>query len=209
MDFNTFLLLAPSILLGLTLHEFAHGFVAYLKGDPTAKNMGRLTLNPLKHLDLFGTIMLFIVHFGWAKPVIVNPANLKNPKIDMLQIALAGPATNLLLAAIFGISFQVLKPWIMVNEGLGPVIQQFLFLGTLINASLAVFNMLPIPPLDGSRIIHVMVPDRYEEQYYQFQRIGGMVLFGVLLLGFFTNISIISKVLMPPVHFITSLFMGI
>ena len=206
MDFIQFLLLAPSILLGLTLHEFAHGYVAYRLGDPTAKEQGRLTLNPLAHLDLMGTIMLFLVHFGWAKPVMVNPNNLTNPKRDMMYIALAGPLMNLALAWGIGLIVRFGKPWFAQHETVGPIIYQMIFLGVLINVSLAIFNLLPIPPLDGSRILHAIVPDRYENEYRLFERVGGMLLIGILILGYVTHLSIFGAVLGPPVKFFLELF---
>ncbi len=212
MNFMDFLIIAPSALIALTLHELAHGLVAFFLGDPTAKRMGRLTLNPLKHLDLMGTILIFVLHFGWAKPVIVNPNNFKNPKRDMVLVALAGPLTNLILAALFGLGVKLISgSYIIGSEPseLTIVLYRMLFFGVIINVSLAIFNMLPIPPLDGSRLIGAIVPDRYNMQYRKFEKVGTMFLMGILLIGAFSEISIIGKILNTPVEILVKLFSGV
>ena len=137
-------LLIPVLLFALVFHEFSHGWVAYKLGDPTAKNQGRLTLNPLSHLDPFGSMMILFVGFGWAKPVPVDSRYLANPRKDMMKIAFAGPASNLLLALIGGILIRL--------TGYAGPLTSMLIMFTQINISLAVFNMIPIPPLDGSQI---------------------------------------------------------
>ena len=137
-------LLIPVLLFALVFHEFSHGWVAYKLGDPTAKHQGRLTLNPIAHLDPFGSLMILFVGFGWAKPVPVDSRYLANPRVDMMKIAFAGPASNLLLALISGILIRL-------TGYMGPL-TSMLILFTQINISLAVFNMIPIPPLDGSQI---------------------------------------------------------
>jgi Zn-dependent protease len=206
MDTATFFLLAPSILLGLTLHEYAHGWVADRLGDPTARMNGRLTLNPLAHLDFLGTLMLFLVHFGWAKPVPVNPMMLKNPKKDMLLVAVAGPITNFFLAMIFGILLRFMGP---PENSLAATLITMLQYGVIINISLMLFNMLPIPPLDGSRVLRAVVPDRYEAQYRVYERFGGLALMGIIILGQVTGISIIGAVLGPTTRFFFILFVEI
>ncbi len=204
-DPTTLLLLVPSILLGLTLHELAHGLVADRLGDPTPRNQGRLTLNPIKHLDLIGTIMLFVVHFGWAKPVQVNPRNFQNVKRDMLLVALAGPLTNLVLAALLGLILRGIEP---DPQGTMLIVEQMLYVGVLINVSLGIFNLLPIPPLDGSRILHAVWPNRYEHQYRLFEKYGGIVLLAIILFGMFSGVSIIWAVLGPATDFFMTLFAG-
>ena len=139
-------LLIPVLLFALVFHEFSHGWVAYKLGDPTAKHQGRLTLNPIAHLDPFGSLMILFVGFGWAKPVPVDSRYLANPRVDMMKIAFAGPASNLLLALISGILIRI-------TGYMGPL-TSMLILFTQINISLAVFNMIPIPPLDLS-LIHI------------------------------------------------------
>jgi Zn-dependent protease len=206
------IIIAPSALIALTLHELAHGLVAFFLGDPTAKRMGRLTLNPLKHLDLMGTILLIVLHFGWAKPVIVNPNNFKNPKRDMVLVAIAGPLTNLILAALFGLGVKyIVGSYVVGTEPseLTILAYKMFFFGVLINVSLAVFNMLPIPPLDGSRLIGAIVPDRYYGYYRKFEKMGTMFLMGILLIGAFSKISIIGGILNAPVGFLVKFFSGV
>jgi len=146
MNYTALLLSIPPILLALSFHEYAHAWMANRKGDPTAKMLGRLTMNPLAHLDPMGTLMIVILHFGWAKPVPVNPLNLKDPKKDMLWIALAGPASNVILAAGLGLLIRVMNGFGLRIDGsfLG-LFQYMLYFAVMINLVLAIFNMLPIP----------------------------------------------------------------
>src|SRR5512139_57289 len=145
----------PVFLLALTIHEFAHGWVANRLGDPTAKLQGRLTLNPMAHLDIIGTIAIVLIGFGWAKPVPVDARYLRRPRQDMILIAAAGPGSNLILAAAVALCYRMI-PWAV----LGPEwtwllvpLRAMLRTGVWVNVLLAVFNLLPIPPLDGSRVV--------------------------------------------------------
>ena len=164
MNLATLLLLAPPILIALTFHEYAHAYAAYRRGDDTARQLGRLSLNPLRHLDPLGTIMIFLVHFGWAKPVPVNPDLLKNPRKDMLWIAAAGPLSNMVLALVSGLLLRIL----FATEGMpdahtGRVMGPLWFMVAMslqINLALAIFNILPIAPLDGSKILSGLLPAR-------------------------------------------------
>jgi Zn-dependent protease len=168
MQFQTLLLIAPPILLALTFHEYAHAYMAYRYGDDTARQSGRLTLNPLRHLDPLGTIMIFIVHFGWAKPVPVNPNRLRNPKKDMLWISAAGPLANMVLALASGLLIRVLLT-IGVTPDRHTAIGLLFFMVIMslqINLALAIFNILPIAPLDGSKILFALLPVRYEKLIY-------------------------------------------
>ena len=189
------LLLAPPILLALTFHEYAHGLVAYRLGDPTAKNAGRLTLNPLVHLDPIGTIMLFIVHFGWAKPVPVDPRYFRNPRRDMVWVALAGPVANMVIAIICGLLLQF-----VVNTGMVKP-YGFIFLmiaiAVYINLILAFFNLIPIPPLDGSKIVGGLLPVQYLDKWYAFERVGGFVLLGLIVFGMMTGIHFFGVIFLP------------
>jgi len=160
------LLIAPPILLALTVHECAHAWVANRMGDPTAKMLGRITLNPLKHLDPVGTLALFLSGmFGWARPVPVNPRYFKNISKGMMWVALAGPLSNIGLAIIFSIFhkiFLMLGPSVLAGA---PMVFKPLYImieySILINISLAVFNMIPVPPLDGSKVLcHLLPPDK-------------------------------------------------
>ncbi len=211
MDFRQLLLLAPPIILALTFHEFAHAMVAYLHGDDTAKRSGRLTLNPFAHLDPLGTIMIFIVHFGWAKPVPVNPYNLRNPKKDMLWISAAGPLSNMILALISGLLLRL-----FFNMGIIP--EQHSTMGILfimilwslqINLALAIFNILPIAPLDGSKILSGILPAGFAKQIHLLERYGPFILLGLIILGQISGVSILGRFIWPFVKFFSNLFAGI
>ncbi len=156
MNESTLMILRiPAILLALTVHEFAHGWVAYRKGDNTAQLSGRLTFNPLKHLDIIGTIMLLFGPFGWAKPVPVNPLNLANPRKDMVWVALAGPMSNIILAVVMGL---ILRGLFYAQVPLGQSATLLFYISIQINLGLALFNLLPIPPLDGYNITLGLLP---------------------------------------------------
>ena len=193
-------LLIPVVLFALVFHEFSHGWVAYKLGDPTAKHQGRLTLNPLAHLDPFGSMMILFVGFGWAKPVPVDSRYLANPRVDMMKIAFAGPASNLLLAFIGGILLRV-------TGYMGPL-TSMLILFTQINISLAVFNMIPIPPLDGSQIFSGIMIRKNPNLVMQLQMYGPQILMGLILFGMFTGVSIIWAFMRPFVSFFMFLFAG-
>ncbi len=172
----------PIFLVSLTIHEYAHGWVAYRCGDDTAKRLGRLTLNPLAHISLFGTIILpLIAHFGWAKPVPVNFAVLT--KREIFKVAVAGPAANILLAVVLALAFHLFRLKAL------PAIGNFVLLGILFNLILAVFNLLPIPPLDGSKMVYARLksPEAIRA-YMNYARYGMIVLIGFLVLGGFSLI---------------------
>ena len=179
------------ILSAIILHEYAHGWAAYRLGDPTAKEAGRLTLNPLKHIDPLGTIILpgvllflrsmghSLPVFGWAKPVPVNFLRLGNPKRDMMWVGLAGPAVNIVLAIIFS---ELLKSKTFVFD------REILQFAVFFNLLLATFNMIPIPPLDGSRLVMSLLPNRYVLQYARFEGYGILVVIVLLNFGLFDHI---------------------
>ncbi|MBU0482971.1 MAG: site-2 protease family protein [Proteobacteria bacterium] len=196
-------IMAPPFLLAITFHEFSHGYVAWRLGDPTAQNAGRLTMNPLKHLDPIGVLAFIIMKIGWAKPVPVNAAYFKNPVKDMMWVAIAGPASNLLLALI---SALVIKLLIMIEPVLPQVIIwpliNMVAISIWFNLVLAFFNLIPIPPLDGSRIITGLLP---AEAALFFQKIEP---FGFFLLLILFYLGIIPKLIMPMTNFAHSLIAG-
>lgn len=209
MDIRTIILAAPVIIFSLTVHEFFHAWTANKCGDPTAKNMGRMTLNPLAHLDLFGTLMLFVSNFrfGWAKPVPVNPYNLRNPKRDDFWISAAGPLSNLGMGLIAGLAFRLMVATDM--WGAWEAVDTIIRLMLMINVSLAVFNMLPLFPLDGSHILRSILPDRFSPMLEQLERVAPMALMFLILSGFLFHVSILWIILGPFVRFFIYLFAGV
>jgi len=185
------IMLVPA-LLAIILHEVAHGYVAEQLGDPTARLLGRLTLNPFKHLDPIGTIAIFIFGFGWARPVPVNPRNLRRPRRDMIWVALAGPSTNLLLAALSAVLLRSLG-W-LDQSSLGNVQIYMLIVTPLkmmagfslyINVLLGIFNLIPLPPLDGGRILTGILPARQAALVSRLEPFGFVL---ILFLVFFTDV---------------------
>ena len=191
----TLLISAVAALLCITLHELSHGFIAWRLGDPTAKQAGRLTLNPIKHLDPVGLAMMIIAKVGWAKPVPVDPRYYKNPRRDMVITAMAGPLANLIMGFLFLILAQVsLGFWVRGyynGANVDTLYYMVLILQTIasISVSLAVFNLLPVPPLDGSRLLEYLLPRRWLMTYYRYARaINTIFLFVLLFTDVFTNI---------------------
>ena len=190
-------LLLPAIIIGLTLHELAHGYVAYRLGDNTAARQGRLTINPLAHIDPIGFIALFLVGFGWAKPVPVNPFNMRDPQRGMLLVSLAGPATNMVIAIVtailLGLGIASLFPYGH------DIVMRIIY----INIVLAVFNLLPIPPLDGSKILAGILPPSQANIIHALDNYG----FIILLLLLFTGVisKILSVIIVPIFHLLITL----
>ncbi len=195
------LLTLPIVLLALCLHETAHGYVAYKLGDPTARSLGRLTLNPLKHLDPIGFVCMLAFGFGWAKPVPINTRYFKNPKRDMAICGLAGPVSNILLSVVFAALLRVFYESVMrlplaseQSMYVASLVYTFLSLGIRLNISLAIFNLLPIPPLDGSRLLTAILPWRIASKLIQYEQFIAIALMAALWIG----------ILDPVLNFFTS-----
>lgn len=191
-----------AVLFGITVHEFAHAWVAYKSGDSTAKYMGRLTLNPFAHLDPLGTLMLLIIGFGWGKPIPINPHNF-NKKSDELKVAFAGIVVNILVALILAIPIRLaLLHGIAIESSAG---LSFLNFVVEINLILAAFNLLPIFPLDGSHLVEYFLSESAREE---FQTVGPYILFGLVALNYITNISIFSYLMEPILRLLSLLTKG-
>ncbi len=186
-DLGDMVLRVAAILICLIIHEVSHGLAAYKLGDPTAKENHRLSLNPLRHLDLFGTLMMIVVGFGWAKPVPVDPRYFKKPKQGMAITALAGPASNFILAFLSAIAVNFLSGAMTVKgeEGVLFTAARFFYLLVLLNIGLGIFNLIPFPPLDGSKVLAMFLPDRAYVRWMQLERYGMFVLMLLLFTGVF------------------------
>ncbi len=195
----------PPLLLALTVHEYFHGYVAYRMGDPTAKFAGRLTFNPLKHIDPFGFLAFLIFRFGWAKPVPINPYNFNNYRKGIIYTSIAGPLSNFVLAFVFGfslrilhhstISHQLMPLWIMLQ------------LGLIYNLILCVFNLIPVPPLDGSKVLFHLLPEKYSYVLDYLERYGFVFLIALIFIDNL-GIPILWGWIGPFVKFFGTLFSG-
>lgn len=178
------LITAAAALLCITFHETCHGLAAYALGDPTARRMGRLSLNPLRHLDPMGLLMMLIVKVGWAKPVPVDSRYFKNPRVGMAVVSIAGPLSNVLLSAVAAVGYTVTMFYAIYLEfGFLEVVGEFFYCVFFISAGLAVFNLLPIPPLDGSKVVFSLLPKELYWKLMRYERYGMFLLMGLLLTG--------------------------
>lgn len=191
-----YLINLPGILIAIVCHEFAHGFMAYVLGDNTAKNSGRLTLNPIKHIDPVGFICMLIFRFGWAKPVPINPNNFKNRKRDTFLVSIAGIGTNFIIAILIAI--------ILVYFPISNIYLHNILLVTMMyNIMLGVFNILPFPPLDGSKMLASLLPSKIEYYFYKYER----YFYFILILFIATNW--ISRIISPIINFMVNLIFRI
>ena len=196
-EFIDMLYRVPVILIAFTVHELSHGFVAYLLGDDTAKKAGRLSLNPIRHIDPVGALMLIVMRFGWAKPVPINPSKFKKKKFGIIMTSLAGPFSNLILAILTVVPFSLIylnygSRYASGSGGISEIAITFLFQFILVNISLGIFNLIPIPPLDGSKVLFSLLPDRiYFNYVLRYERYG---MFLLLLLSF---TGLLSRIMSP------------
>jgi Zn-dependent protease len=197
----------PAILAALTFHEYAHGWVADRLGDPTARLSGRLTFNPLAHLDPIGTLALILSPVGWAKPVPVNFANLGRPRRDMIWVAAAGPGANFALATASAWLLRLLDGSRAIGDstwmlGLMTPLSLMLHMSVLINVALAIFNLLPLLPLDGGRVMAGLLPPRQAASYGRLERYGFIILLGLIFSG------VVDRLIWPPIALIAGLLLG-
>lgn len=211
MNFAELILSALAALIALTLHEYAHGYAAYKLGDNTAKAMGRLSLNPIHHIDPIGALCMVLFHFGWAKPVPINPLNFKNPKKGFAITALAGPLTNLVLGFFTTFIYVLCANTFKVSESAFVTALEkntllFLLYFFSINIGLAIFNLIPVPPFDGSRILYVILPDKW---YFKVMKYEKQIYYGViawLFLGKYVYRGLISIPFIGKSAFLSGLF---
>jgi len=212
----TALALIPALVIAIVFHEVAHGWTALALGDPTAKERKRLSLNPIRHVDPFGTLILpgllaltGAPVFGWAKPVPVIKSRLRNPRFGMMAVAAAGPGTNLLLAALGAIALGLVARGGVEPTGLAGFGLATLYSFVLINVFLALFNLLPIPPFDGSHVVEGLLPPRAARVYEKLRPFGFPLLFLLLLVipYFFPELGIVERVVLPPVQWAQEKFM--
>lgn len=201
-----------ALLVAITFHEFSHALIATRLGDPTARNLGRLSLNPLVHIDPMGAIMIFLIGFGWGKPVPVQPHYLRTkPRIGMAAVAFAGPVSNVVMAIVF--AFLVRTNAIPVGTlgimGSTDIATFLLTTMVRLNLALAIFNLIPIEPLDGFKVALGLLPDKFAEPMERYGRNGIAILFIVVMLDFVVpGLNIISRVILPPVNLLESLLLG-
>lgn len=206
MELYTLIAIIIAFIVAITVHEAAHALVAHWLGDPTAKIEGRLSLNPLKHLDPLGTLLLIVVHFGWGKPVPVNPQNLRSPLRDQALISLAGPVSNFIIAMIL---VAIMKNFILTTPlAISSFWGQAIALTITLNLALMVFNLIPIPPLDGSKVLFLFLGNKFAYVSEWLEQNGPAVLFALILLSNFFGLPILQTIISRAVDFIlTALYL--
>jgi Zn-dependent protease len=197
----------PGIVIGLTVHEFCHAWIAHLCGDSTSKDQGRVTLNPLKHIDWMGFVFLIFAGFGWAKPVQFDENNLRNPKYDVIKIALAGPLSNAVLAMILSVIFSIGSSFLTAYQTPGMQILSEVFIYAIyINWGLFIFNLIPLPPLDGSHLVFYQLR-RFPALYNGLYKYGSLLLFGLLIATAITKINFLP--IWPAIKFLGEGFLSL
>jgi Zn-dependent protease len=200
---TTALLLIVPVLFSISVHEVCHGYIAYRLGDPTAKLAGRLTLNPIKHIDIIGLLVLFITRMiGWAKPVPVDPRYFKDPRRDMMWVGCAGPASNIVLAIAFALILKFTGPTLNNSSYFYPLAYMFNIM-VMINVGLAIFNLIPVPPLDGGRIIVGLLPRDMAYKWAKIEPYGFIILLALIFTG------MVRVVLFPAINGIVNVLLAI
>jgi Zn-dependent protease len=206
-DLARILIFLPGIILGLTVHEYSHALVAHMCGDSTAKDQGRVSLNPLKHIDPLGFLMLIIAGFGWAKPVQFNEQNLRNPKTDVIKIALAGPLSNAVIAMILSVVFSLLSSsYPEYHNTAMRIIFEVLSSAIYLNWALFIFNLIPLPPLDGSHLLLSQFR-KFPALYNGLYKYGSLLLFGLIIVSFVTKINVFP--ILPAIQFLGNGFLSL
>lgn len=194
----------PGIIIGLTIHEFSHAFVAHMCGDTTSRDQGRITLNPFKHIDPLGFIMLLVVGFGWAKPVEFNEQNLRNPKADTLKIAVSGPISNALLAMFLTVIFAIL--YRTIDFPYYSLATELFIYAIYINWGLFIFNLLPVPPLDGSHLL-LSFFKKYPVLYNGLYKYGSYLFLGIIVISMVTSLNLLP--IWPVIQFFGNGFLSL
>ena len=210
-DMQLGVILIVSLIFSLSFHEFAHAYAAYKLGDNTAAYQGRLTLNPLAHLDPIGSMMLLFIGFGYAKPVPVNPINLKDPRVDMMKIAFAGPLSNLFLCLVSCIVIRFMGQSIFMYSNYTLELSSFgllLYIFAIINMTLAIFNLIPIHPLDGGQIFGGYLDKINPNFSYKLRSDGPKILFAIIIIGYLTGFSLIG-IIISPFHELVGIISGL
>jgi len=199
-----------TLVIAFTVHEFAHAWVADYFGDYTARASGRLSLNPLVHLDLFGSLLLIVAGFGWARAVPINPELLKKrSRFGVLWVSLAGPVSNLIMAAISGLPIRLGLIPLAATTGVLPSLGEFLYVFCYINIILAIFNLIPLPPLDGEKILSSLLPQIAQKTFDQIRPIGSIILFALVLVGSQVGLDVLGWIITPAADSLSLIFAGV